>query len=68
MKYRTTNTYGTPEEAITKNKLRKFKRTIEYYIVKHDNDFENIRFDVISIMRKTSSYELKHYKNLPIEF
>ena len=68
VKYRTNDKYGTPEESITKNKLRKAKRTIEYYIVKHENNFEDIRFDVVSIVRETKSYKLKHYKNIQVEF
>jgi putative endonuclease len=66
VKYRNTVKYWIPEESIIKNKLRKCKKTIEFYIVKNQYDFENIRFDVITILKWKTSYNLKHYKNIEI--
>lgn len=66
VKYRNNISYGIPEEAITWNKLRKFKKTVEYYVVKNKLDFEKIRFDVITILKWKSSYKIKHYKNIEI--
>ncbi|MBT3728671.1 hypothetical protein HOB94_03275 [bacterium] len=40
-----------PEESITANKLRKCRKTVEYYVVKNKLDFEKIRFDVITILK-----------------
>ncbi len=66
VKFRTNTAYGTPEESIIKSKLKKLKKTIEYYCLTNKVDFEKIRFDVIAIQQKTSSYELKHYRNIEI--
>ena len=66
VKYRNNTNYWIPEEAITANKLRKCKKTVEYYVVKNRLDFENIRFDVITILKWKSSYSVKHYKNIEI--
>ncbi len=66
VKYRSSSKYGEPEEAIIKSKLRKLKKTIEYYVVKNNLDFEKISFDVITILKWEKSYKLKHYKNLEI--
>jgi len=66
VKYRNNTSYGLPEEAITTNKLRKCKKTVEFYIVKNQYDFENIRFDVITILKETVSFKVKHYKNIEI--
>ncbi len=66
VKYRTSLKYWIPEEWITKYKLRKFKRTIYYYVVKNGLDFGKIRFDVIAILRGESSYKVTHYRNLEI--
>ncbi len=66
VKYRTNLKYWTPEESITKYKLHKFKRTIDYYVVKNNLDFEKIRFDVITILKWPQSYKVTHYKNLEI--
>lgn len=66
VKYRNNTSYWIPEEAITKPKLHKFRKTIEYYVVMNKLDFEFIRFDVITILKWEKSYKLKHYKNLEI--
>ena len=66
VKYRTNTSYWLPEEAITANKLRKCRKTVEFYIVKNQYDFENIRFDIITILKEISSYKVKHYKNIEI--
>ena len=66
VKYRNNKHYWEVEESITKQKLFKFKKTIEYYTVKNHLSFEKIRFDVITILKWEKSYKLKHYKNLEI--
>ena len=66
VKYRTNISYWIPEEAITSNKLRKCKKTIEYYAVVNKINFERIRFDVITILKEIKSYKVKHYKNIEI--
>lgn len=67
VKYRNNDKFWTPEEAITKWKLKKLKKTIEYYILKNRLSSEKIQFDVITITKWEKSYQLKHYKNLGIE-
>ena len=66
VKYRNNTRYWIPEESITKPKLFKFRKTIEYYSLKNNLNFEKIRFDVITILKWEISYKLKHYKNLEI--
>ncbi len=66
VKYRNNDKYWIPEESITANKLRKCKKTVEYYVVKNRLDFEKIRFDVITILKWEKSYNVKHYKNVAI--
>lgn len=66
VKYRENTKFWLPEESITKQKLLKFKKTIEFYVLQKELDFENIQFDVISILKGEKSYELKHFKNLEI--
>lgn len=66
VKYRHSIKFWTPEESITKFKLFRFRKTIEYYIVKNHLNFEKIRFDVITILKQEKSYKLTHYKNLEI--
>lgn len=66
VKFRKNLNYWEPEDSITKEKLRRLKRTIDYYVVKNKIDFEKIRFDAITILKEEKSYKLKHYKNLEI--
>lgn len=66
VKYRNNTSYWIPEESITPNKLRKCRKTVEYYVVKKKLDFEKIRFDVITILKGEKSYSVKHYKNVQI--
>jgi len=66
VKYRISEKFWLPEEAITKNKLRKFRKTIDFYCKKNNVDFWEIRFDVIAIIKKVSSHKLTHYRNVEI--
>lgn len=63
VKYRSNDKFWTWEESITKHKLFKLQKTIEYWCVWHNIDFEKIRFDVISITKNLKNYRLIHYKN-----
>lgn len=66
VKYRVWEKFWTPEEAITKSKLRKFRRTIDFYCSKNNIDFWKIRFDVIAIIKKINSHQVTHYRNVEI--
>lgn len=67
VKYRENLKFWTPEEWITKSKLKKFSRTIDYYCYKNKVNHEKIRFDIIAILKGESSYKVTHYKNLSIK-
>ena len=66
VKYRTNDTYGTPEESITKWKIYKLQKSIYSYCFKKRIDIEYIQFDAITIVKNQTSYRLKHYKNIEI--
>ena len=66
VKYRNSTYFWAPEEAIIKSKLRKCKKTVEYYCAVNRVDFEKIRFDVITILKWKESYKITHYKNIEI--
>lgn len=66
VKYRINKTFWEPEESIIKSKLFKLKKTINYYVLKNNLDFEKIQFDVITILKWEKSYKVKHYKNIEI--
>ena len=66
VKYRRSETFWRPEESITPSKLRKFKKTIEYYCVKNRIDFWKIEFNVIAIQKKATTNRVTHYRNVEI--
>ena len=51
--------FGTPEETISKSKAKKIIKTAEFYIQTKNPNFENVRFDIISILHNNIS----HIKN-----
>ena len=63
VKYRSSERFGTPEESITPTKLFKFQKTMEYYCKKNNLNFEQIRFDIITINKQDHKYRITHYKN-----
>jgi len=66
VKYRNNISYWIPEESLTKYKLSKCKKTVEYYCKKNRIDFEYIRFDVITILKQEKSHKITHYRNIEV--
>ncbi len=66
VKYRSHLWYGYPEEAIIPHKLHKCLRTMQFYCKIHKVPFENIQFDVITILKEISSHKITHYKNIEL--
>ena len=66
VKYRSHSWYGLPEEAIIPRKLHKCLRTMQFYCKKNSIDLDNIQFDVIAILKKQSSHQITHYKNIEV--
>jgi putative endonuclease len=58
VKYRLSENYGSPKEAVTNEKIKKIIRTAQYFITK--NNFNSLyRFDVVSIYKD----KIEHIKN-----
>ncbi len=53
------SSFGTPEETVSKTKARKIVKTAEFYIQIKNPSFEDVRFDIISILHNNIS----HIKN-----
>ena len=66
VKYRNSIKFWIPEESLTKYKLSKCRKTIDYYCKKNKVDFEKIRFDAITIIKWETSFKVTHYKNIEI--
>lgn len=58
VKYRLSENYGSPKEAVTNEKIKKIIMTAQYFITK--NNFNSLyRFDVVSIYKD----KIEHIKN-----
>ena len=53
------SSFGTPEETISKSKAKKIIKTAQLYIQIKNPSFEDVRFDIISILHNNIS----HIKN-----
>lgn len=67
VKYRSNDKFWEGIESIWKTKKLKLLKTIEYFCVRNNIDFEKIRFDVISITKEEKSFKLVHYKNQSLQ-
>lgn len=57
VKYRTTNAYGTPLEAVDFHKQTQIRKTAKYYLTKHGgNEWTPCRFDVIGFEGETITH------------
>jgi len=39
---------------------------MQFYCKKNSIDLDNIQFDVIAILKKQSSHQITHYKNIEV--
>jgi putative endonuclease len=62
VKARSTDFFGTPESFISKNKIKNLVAVVDHYVEKNELELE-VRFDIISILKKRKVWEIKHIKN-----
>lgn len=55
--------YGEPEESVTGRKISHIRKAATIYLSQADVFYDEIRFDVISILIKEKQHEIKHIKN-----
>ena len=64
VKTRQTDEYGHPEEAVNRKKMRRIIRAAKYYLIENNlYDKIDVRFDVLSLQRKKSSFEIEYFEN-----
>jgi len=67
VKTRSTLAFGQPYEAVNKTKIKKIKKTIEYFLFKHPK-FTNkaLRIDVLSLIldKQGKIKDIRHFKNI----
>ncbi|MEK9566154.1 MAG: YraN family protein [Flavobacteriaceae bacterium] len=62
VKARSTAYFGSPEGFISTKKIQLLVRVVDHYLELKDWDPE-VRFDVISILKKGKHWQIKHLKN-----
>jgi putative endonuclease len=63
VKYRTTEEFGTPEEAVTLRKRRQIRKAALGYTARRGFAEDPCRFDVIAIQRLDGRCEIRHWKD-----
>ena len=64
VKTRTSNTYGSPCEAVDEEKLKHILRVAEYYIYIKKLEKAFIRFDVLEVMIEKGKTKINHLKQI----
>ena len=64
VKTRTNLKYGTPREAVNKNKQKHIYKTAEYYLFCRQMMNNRARIDVIEVFIKKRSYKINHLKQV----
>lgn len=55
--------YGEPEEAVTRHKISHLKKAAGIYLSQTDIFYDEVRFDVVSILLKDKRCEIKHIES-----
>jgi putative endonuclease len=63
VKYRRSNTYGSPEDAVTAGKRRQLRRIAEGFLAINPQQASEYRFDVIAIEETRDGIAIRHWKN-----
>lgn len=61
VKTRKTNSFGTPQEAITKTKFENIKKGVQFYL--SENKVKDFRIDIVCITLKPE-LKIEHLKNV----
>lgn len=62
VKTRSSNDYGNPEDFIKPKKIKLLVKAVNEYVVSNDLDVD-VRFDIISILKKNDNFEINHIEN-----
>ncbi len=60
VKTRRSDLFGSPEEAITRSKIGHIKKVALHYLNEHQTKHRETRFDVVTIMMRSSQPDINH--------
>ncbi len=64
VKTRSGSQFGSPLEAITRNKRARLRRLASRWLVAHGVLFDEVRIDVIGLVRTAGHYEIEHVRGV----
>lgn len=62
VKTRSTDFFGNPEEFVNQKKIKLLVSAINHYVVERNLDVE-VRFDIIAIINKKSTFTIEHLED-----
>ena len=62
VKTRSTDFFGNPQDFVYQKKINLLVEAVNEYVISHDLDVE-VRFDIIAIVKKQHSTEIKHLED-----
>ena len=63
VKARRSQTFGTPEDAVTEEKQEQIHAVAEGYLFEHDIDNRPVRFDVVAVEFRNGRAEIRHIRD-----
>jgi putative endonuclease len=64
VKTRRSEEFGHPEESVNRRKRKKIINTAKYYLMVNNLYYKkDVRFDILSIIRKKSEFEIDFFEN-----
>ena len=62
VKARSSKEFGNPQDFVKPKQIKNLVKVVNEYITKNDLDLE-VRFDIISIIKKGNKFEIEHLKD-----
>ena len=62
VKTRTGNYFGDPHEFVKPKKIKLLVATVDHYVTQNDLDVE-VRFDIITVIKKQNDFEIEHLED-----
>ncbi len=60
VKTRTETDFARPDQSVTQHKQAKLRRLVEEYLLKHNQEDSNVRFDVLGVTLRGRHPEFEH--------
>lgn len=62
VKTRSSSDFGNPQDFVKPKQIQRLVKAVDEYVIENDLDVE-IRFDIIAIVKKGTTYDIEHLEN-----